>query len=118
MIGRRWRTVRRILKPGGLLVLGTPNEGSWWWQLAYRRAPQALATTDHVQFYTADDAYGEDARCRDCDVIEVHHMGWGPPDWRLDGRWRQYKLVDDMFEWVGRIALRRQASSLYVLATV
>src|SRR5476649_3057930 len=24
----------------GLLVLGTPNEGAWWWQLAYRRSEE------------------------------------------------------------------------------
>ena len=70
-----------------------------------------------MQFYTAETltAKMRDAGLR---VTEVHYMGWGPPDFQLDGRWRQYKLVDDLFEWVGRIVLRRQASSLYVLATV
>lgn len=108
-------TVKRLLAPGGLLILGTPNEGAWWWQLAYRRDPESLRTTDHVHFYTAD-TLTQRMRNAGLDIVEVHHMGWGPPDWRLDGRIRKYKLVDDLFEWGGRLFLRRQASSLYVTA--
>jgi SAM-dependent methyltransferase len=110
-------TVRRILKPGGLLVLGTPNEGSWWWQLAYKRAPQIRATTDHVHFYTAKTLIAK-MRAAGLSTTEVHRMGWGPPDFVLDGRWRQHKWVDDLFEMAGKIFLRSQASSLYILATV
>jgi 2-polyprenyl-3-methyl-5-hydroxy-6-metoxy-1,4-benzoquinol methylase len=108
--------VRRILKPGGLVVLGTPNEGSWWWQLAYRRDPQSLATTDHVHFYTAE-TIAERMRAAGLTVKEVHHLGWGPPDWRLDGQIRKYKFVDDAFTLMGRLLLPRQASSLYLLAS-
>ena len=46
----------------------------------------------------------------------MHHMGWGPPDWRLDGKIRKHKIVDDGFEMVGRLLFPKQASSLYVLA--
>jgi len=109
-------TAYRILAPGGLLVLGTPNEGSWWWQLAYKRAPEIRKMTDHVHFYTAE-TIGRKMERAGFLVFEVKHMGWGPPDWRLDGKWRQYKWVDDLFEGVGRILLPRQASSLYLLAT-
>jgi SAM-dependent methyltransferase len=109
-------TVRRILAPGGLLILGTPNEGAWWWQLAYRRAPEALATTDHVHFYTAETISAKMQEAQ-LDVFEVKHMGWGPPDWRLDGLWRRHKIVDDLFECIGRLLIPRQASSLYLLAT-
>jgi SAM-dependent methyltransferase len=114
--GRALETVRRILAPGGLLVLGVPNEGSWWWQLAYKRAPDVLATTDHVHFYTAKTVT---ARLKQAGfrIDEVHHLGWGPPDWQLDGQWRQHKFLDDLFEAIGRVALPRQASSLYVLAS-
>jgi SAM-dependent methyltransferase len=106
----------RILAPGGFMILGTPNEGSWWWQLAYKRAPDILASTDHVHFYTGETIA---ARTRDAGftVTEVKHLGWGPPDFRLDGKLRQYKMLDDLFEVVGRTLLPRQASSLYIVAT-
>jgi SAM-dependent methyltransferase len=113
---RALRTVHRLLKPGGLLVLGTPNEGSWWWQMAYRRAPEVLAATDHVHFYTAR-TIGEKMRAAGLRLIETKHLGWGPPDWHWDGRLRQHKSLDDLFELVGRTFLPRQASSLYMIAT-
>lgn len=109
-------TAYRVLAPGGLLVLGTPNEGSWWWQLAYRRAPEIRRTTDHVHFYTAD-SIGAKMRAAGFDVFEVKHMGWGPPDWHLDGQWRRHKWVDDLFDLAGRALIPKQASSLYLLAT-
>ena len=112
---RALQTVKRLLAPGGLLVLGTPNEGAWWWQLAYKRDPQSMETTDHVHFYTAE-TLTERMRATGLVIEEVHHMGWGPPDWRLDGRIRKYKIVDDAFELFGRALLPRQASSLYVAA--
>jgi SAM-dependent methyltransferase len=113
---RALQSVRRILKPGGLLVLGTPNEGAWWWQLAYRRAPEILASTDHVHFYTAE-TIGRKMQAAGLRLIEVKHLGWGPPDWHWDGRLRQHKRLDDLFEFVGRALLPRQASSLYLIAT-
>lgn len=109
-------TAYRILSPGGLLVLGTPNEGAWWWQMAYKRAPDMLRATDHVHFYTATSICDK-MRDVGLKVLEVKHMGWGPPDWHLDGKWRQYKWVDDLFEILGRTFIPKQASSLYVFAT-
>ncbi|HVP29450.1 MAG TPA: class I SAM-dependent methyltransferase [Myxococcota bacterium] len=110
------REVHRILAPGGLLVLGTPNEGAWWWQLAYRRAPEVRATTDHVHFYTAD-TIGRRLREAGFELLEVEHLGWGPPDWGWDARLRGRKWVDDWFERIGRLVIPRQASSLYLVAT-
>jgi SAM-dependent methyltransferase len=109
-------SARRLLKPGGRLVLGTPNEGAWWWQLAYKRDPQSRATTDHVHFYTGDTIAAK-MRAAGLTVIETHYLGWGPPDWRLDGRIRKYRFVDDAFSALGRVFIPRQASSLYLLAT-
>lgn len=109
-------TIHRILKPGGLLILGTPNEGAWWWQWAYKRAPETLATTDHVHFYTAQTLTDKMAKAG-FTISEVKHMGWGPPDWHLDGKLRRHKVLDDLFEGVGRLLLPKQASSLYVVAT-
>jgi SAM-dependent methyltransferase len=108
--------VHRILKPGGLLVLGTPNEGAWWWQWAYRRDLASLRGTDHCHFYTGQ-TIGAKLLKAGFDVIETHHLGWGPPDWTLDGQIRRYRFVDDAFSLIGRTLLPRQASSLYLLAT-
>lgn len=110
------RTIHRILKPHGLLVLGTPNEGAWWWQLAYRLQPQALVTTDHLHFYTAE-SLGQMLRGLGFTLRELRHTGWGPPHWGIDRRLRRHKVLDDVFEAVGKRLVPSQASSLYVLAT-
>ena len=106
----------RVLKPGGLLVLGTPNEGSWWWQWAYRRSPHIRETTDHINFYTADSISAKMVKSG-FKMLHTEHLGWGPPDFDLDARIRHHKWVDDGFELIGRFILPRQASSLYLTAT-
>lgn len=110
------RAIFRLLQPRGLLILGTPNEGAWWWQLAYRLEPETRQNTDHVHFYTAS-SLTEKLTQVGFKVYEVKYLGWGPPCWRLDARIRRYKLVDDWFEFVGRRLIKSQASSLYLLAT-
>jgi hypothetical protein len=97
-------------------VLGTPNEGAWWWQWAYRRDPASLLTTDHCHFYTGL-TIGAKLLKAGFEVRETYHLGWGPPDWALDGRIRHYKILDDLSTLIGRTFLPRQASSLYLLAT-
>jgi SAM-dependent methyltransferase len=104
----------RILKPGGLLMLGVPNEGVWFWQLAYRLQPRMLRLSDHVQFYTAKALA---AKCRAAGFIvqAVKHIGYGVPHWTLDAGLRQFKVLDDLFEVVGRKICPEQATSLYLL---
>jgi ubiquinone/menaquinone biosynthesis C-methylase UbiE len=108
------REVHRILRSGGLCILGVPNEGAAFWQLAYRLQPKSLATTDHVHFYTANSV---SKKCREAgfSVREVHRMGWGVPHWTMDAALRKWKCVDDFLERLGRTLLPGQASSLYLI---
>lgn len=109
-------TIFRILKPGGLLILGTPNEGAWWWQLAYKLQPETLKSTDHVQFYTAKTLSTRMHNAK-FNIQKIKHIGWGPPHWGLDARIRGYKWVDDTFESFGKIFFPQQSSSLYIIAS-
>jgi SAM-dependent methyltransferase len=107
--------VHRILRPDGLLLLGIPNEGSWWWQLAYKRDPMSLEQSDHVHFYTTN-SIAELLKRNGFVVDRIKRLGWGPPDWGLDSKLRHHKFLDDLFSGVGRVIIPNQASSLYVLA--
>lgn len=106
----------RILTDDGILILGTPNEGAAFWQLAYRLQPKVRETSDHVHFYTVPELI---RLCREAGlkVREVKRIGWGVPHWSLDARLRQFKPVDDLFEAVGRVLLPSQATSLYLILT-
>jgi SAM-dependent methyltransferase len=104
-----------LLKPGGLLILGIPNEGEWWWQLAYKLDPITLKTTDHVQFYTLK-TISKKILSTGFTIKESKYLGWGPPNWKLDSRIRKYKIIDDGFEKIGKIVIPHQASSLYIIA--
>ena len=109
-------TVARLLAPGGLLVLGTPNEGACWWQLAYKRAPDVRATTDHVHFYTADTLVAKVKLSLGFKSLRSNIWVGG----RRTGAWMdafantKFWMTYSRF-WVADL-FPRQASSLYLIA--
>jgi len=53
--GRLLNELTRILKPGGILVLGTPDYGNWEWRVTewlYERAAPGAYAEEHVTHYT------------------------------------------------------------------
>lgn len=105
----------RVLKPGGFLVLGVPNEGAAFWKLAYFLQPKVRRTTDHVHFYTAK-TLAERCRRVGFSVLQTYPIGYGVPHWSLDARLRNFAWVDDALESVGERYVPSQATSLYLVA--
>jgi ubiquinone/menaquinone biosynthesis C-methylase UbiE len=106
--------VFRILKKGGICILGVPNEGAFWWQLAYKLQPKSLESTDHVHFYTVK-TLSKKIKEAGFVIKEVKRLGWGLPHWELDSMVRGYKILDDFFEFFGKTFIPNQASSLYFI---
>ena len=52
------KRIRSLLRPGGVLILGTPNEGSRLQQWSLRRRGTSFVT-DHVHFYMESEIRGK-----------------------------------------------------------
>lgn len=106
-----------ILKPGGLFILGTPNEGAWLWQFQYKVIePRITRTTDHVHFYTVR-TLSELLSEAGFSIKEITFMGWGLPHTWPDTFLRQHRWIDDLFEIIGKRLCKSQATSLYLVCT-
>lgn len=105
----------KILKPGGILILGTPNEGVFIWQLNYKVIqPSIMRKTDHVHFYTVKKLKQLLGKAGFA-VKETKLMGWGLPHTMADAFLRQFKWIDDLFEKIGSKLFKSQATSLYFI---
>jgi dolichol-phosphate mannosyltransferase len=67
----------RVLKPGGLLILGTPDYGNWQWRviewLYQVLLPQAYAD-EHVTHYTFDELHTDLVEKRDYRLEAVRYI--------------------------------------------
>jgi len=105
----------RMLKPGGFLILGVPNEGALLWKLHYKYIqPKILKQTDHKNFYT-DKAMLKKLQKAKFNILETKHIGWGVPHTGIDEALRQYKFIDDLFEKIGNKIFKKQSTSLYFI---
>jgi 2-polyprenyl-3-methyl-5-hydroxy-6-metoxy-1,4-benzoquinol methylase len=96
------RDMARMLRPGGLLVLGTPNEGCLMARLRNHVLERSiLRTTDHVHFYTAN-VIGRKLREAGFEIREVIRENWFFPRQHinsfLSGREWGFRLM----AWLGR----------------
>lgn len=84
--GRVFDELSRVLKPGGILVLGTPDYGRWEWRaiewLYGKVAPNAYAD-EHITHYTLDSL---------CNILES----------------RQYKILEHDYIGRGELIIKAQ----------
>ena len=101
-----------MLDPSGLLIIGVPNEGAKWWQLAYDLEPELLGITDHRHFF---DMPAMKKMLREAGFAITHekYMGYGLPHFTADSIFRNIPGVDDILEKIGQQYFKDQASSIY-----
>lgn len=108
------RKMKRVLSQNGILILGIPNEGSPWWQLAYSLEPELRTITDHVHFYTAS-TINKKISLAGLKCKETKYMGYGLPHFTADTVFRNIDGIDDIMEKIGQVYFKEQASSLYFI---
>lgn len=108
--------LRRVLRPGGLLIIGVPNEGSPLGLLRNRVLQRSiLRTTDHVNMYTHQMLRDRLTRA-DLRVVRILSDGFFVPHTRLHGWLNRWALVRRSLQAITHVA-PTCAAGLLVVAT-
>jgi ubiquinone/menaquinone biosynthesis C-methylase UbiE/uncharacterized protein YbaR (Trm112 family) len=107
-----FNTAIRALKPDGTLILGCPNEGVFWWMLAYALQPSSIRDSDHLHFYNRQKII-KMAEQVGFSLQKSYVLGYGLPQWQLDAAFRNFKIFDDIFHLIGKTLFENSGSALY-----
>ena len=109
------KELRRVTRPGGLLLLGVPNEGCVMAQIRNRWVqPQIRRTTDHVHFYT-ESTLNRKIEQAGFSVVAVERNGFFLPHLAANTILSRYHLGRAALRLLGRLA-PSQAGELIVVA--
>jgi len=104
-----------MLNDNGIIIIGVPNEGSLWWQLAYKLEPEVRKATDHKHFFTMSQLV-EMTQKVELSIIEEKYMGYGLPHFTADSVLKgSVAGIDDLMEELGQKFFKDQASSIYII---
>jgi len=106
--------IQKILRPGGFLLLGCPNSGVFFWMLAYALSPSTIRKSDHIHFYNSRVLI-DMGRAAALEHLRTRYTGYGFPHYKVDLAIRRFKIINNLFDTVGRVLFPGQASSLYLL---
>ena len=106
--------MKNMLAKGGILILGVPNEGAKWWQLAYDLEPNIRKITDHKHFFTMSYLINV-LEHMGFEIAETKYIGYGLPHFTADSAFRAVPGVDDLMEQIGQKFFHDQASSMYIV---
>jgi 2-polyprenyl-3-methyl-5-hydroxy-6-metoxy-1,4-benzoquinol methylase len=105
----------RVLRPGGMVIVGVPNEGCALAQLRNRMLqPSILRGTDHVNFFTAA-SLGRLLTGAGLKMRSVHASGFFLPHLRLAGLVTSTSIGRDLLDIAGQL-LPSQGADLIAIA--
>ena len=73
-----WTEMWRVLRPGGILILGTPDYGRWlWWVLEwiYGKVLPGAYAKEHITHYTREDAMRR-LRAAGYEILDCRYVGF------------------------------------------
>lgn len=73
-----WTEMWRVLRPGGIVVIGTPDYGRWlWWVLEwiYGKVLPGAYAHEHITHFTREDL-AERLRCAGYEILDSRYVGF------------------------------------------
>lgn len=108
------KEIYRILKVGGVFILGVPNEGSIMGNILHKVEPQILKTTDHVHFYTSK-ILSHKLLKSSFKIEDTGYIGFFIPFQPLHSRLIRFKFIYEPLHLITQV-LKFTADSLFFVA--